>query len=81
MKPIETALLTVGVLAMGYYFGLQTAGRLGYRGAASRAPEWVATVQTISQVTLVVLVVALLGAVALYRWRLKQLGEWEADTE
>lgn len=80
MRPIQTILTLVATLALGFFFGLQVAGRLAYPGLGPE-PAWVSQVVTLGRAALAVVLVCVIGVTLVYRHRMQTLGEWETDTE
>lgn len=60
---IQSVLLTVGILAMGFYFGSQFTGRQAQPTYRMQMPEWLQTVKTVNAIVLIVFTACLAGVV------------------
>ena len=71
---LQTAAATIASVSVGFYLGLQFAGRLAYQSGSIEPPAWVSTVQTVGNGTLVLFAVCI-AIVALVEWKFHTEGQ------
>lgn len=64
---LQSVLLTVATLAMGWYFGSQYTGRQAQPTYRGTMPEWLQTVKTVNAIMLVIFLACLIGVVVIER--------------